>query len=223
MARRLSNGNDMKRIDGVRNSLPVNHHDDFWMERNKILMRHPEFPPIGQLQSEGLKSVMQPVSNLFDEHAANLPVTQAQINVFHNFNSASGTAKDQSPSKWRRPAINPLKKSALQFVGSQAGWKRGQNQGAGGVKALRTHDKAFAPGPGQQLFPDKTGHSWRGIIPVVPAKLPPKVCSSQAPPSIGRRRHERSRWQQDSSRRAVAVRSANLSPNKVWTGSGLPC
>ncbi len=73
----------MQRIDGVRNSLLVNDHNNFGMERDKILMRHPEFPPIGQLQSEGLKTVMQPVSNLFDKHAAKLPSAQGRINLFH--------------------------------------------------------------------------------------------------------------------------------------------
>ena len=64
-------------------------------ERNEILMWNTEFPAIGQLQSERLKTVMQPVSNLFDEHAAKIPTATGRINIFslfYNFNSASVTA-----------------------------------------------------------------------------------------------------------------------------------
>ena len=88
----------MQRIDGVRNSLLVNDHDDFGMERNKILMRHTELLAIGQLQSEGLEPIVQPVSNLFDEHAAKLPPAWSRINLFRVRAAAGGAGRDGRPS-----------------------------------------------------------------------------------------------------------------------------
>ena len=89
MPRRFINRNNVKRADGVGDSLLVNDHDRFGMDGNKILMRHTDFLAAGQLQSERMKTVLQPASDLFDNHARNLAppkiesILQLQIRVRH--------------------------------------------------------------------------------------------------------------------------------------------
>ena len=72
MARRFINGNDVNRIDGVRNSLLIYDHNDFGMERDEIFVRHAEFLAVPQLQRERMKTILQAASDLLNNHGGNV-------------------------------------------------------------------------------------------------------------------------------------------------------
>lgn len=62
----------MQRADGVGDSFLVNHHDRLGMNSDKILMRHADPLAARQLQRERMKAILQPASDLLDDHAGNL-------------------------------------------------------------------------------------------------------------------------------------------------------
>ena len=62
----------MKGIDRVGNSFSIDDHDNFVMERDEIFVRHTELLAVRQFQSERMKTILQPASDLFDDHGRNL-------------------------------------------------------------------------------------------------------------------------------------------------------
>lgn len=56
----------------MRNPLLVNDHHHPGVDRNEVLMWHLKPLPVGQLKGEGLKPIMQPLSNLIYDHAVKL-------------------------------------------------------------------------------------------------------------------------------------------------------
>ena len=66
------NRNHVQRADGGRDALLVYDHDDFGMDGDEILMWHTDFPAAGQFQRERMESVLQPTSDLFNDHRINL-------------------------------------------------------------------------------------------------------------------------------------------------------
>lgn len=66
----LGNRGDVNGVYRVRNLVLVNDHDLLRAQRNEVAVRDGEFSPIRQADGEGPKPVMQPTSDLIQDHAA---------------------------------------------------------------------------------------------------------------------------------------------------------
>jgi hypothetical protein len=81
VARRFADGNDVYRIDGVRNLVFVNNDNHLRRERDKVPVRHQKLPPVGQLQSKRLKPVPELVPDLLYEHATDYRAPETESSV----------------------------------------------------------------------------------------------------------------------------------------------
>ena len=71
-ARGFVNGDNVKGIDTMRNSVLVNHHHHLGMHRDEVSMRHEELAPVGQLKGERLEAVSEPLLDLVHNHVVKL-------------------------------------------------------------------------------------------------------------------------------------------------------
>ena len=63
----------MKWADGAGDSLLIYDHNSFWVNSDKVLVRHAYLFATRQFQRERMKAILQPASDLLDNHAGNLP------------------------------------------------------------------------------------------------------------------------------------------------------
>ena len=73
MASSFVNGNNVKRADGVRNPLLVDDDNGLGMNSDETLVRHTNLLAARQFQRKRMKAILQPASDLLDNHGRNFP------------------------------------------------------------------------------------------------------------------------------------------------------
>lgn len=88
---RVRNGDNVDGIDRVGDALAVNDHDHLGVKSDEIRMRHGELAPVGEMQAERMKTVVQPLADLTDNHDAKLGRLPAPFNVVVRLRLVLGT------------------------------------------------------------------------------------------------------------------------------------